>query len=140
MTRPLMETLTDGIASSDAVTLARWEKLEADISHFVEGGYINWGLMKWLEPKKQGFWELKSIRPRPSLRVFGRFAHEDVFVGTHVVERAGLKGKWSLEWELEKLACEESWRLALGDLEPFSAQFYESYITTNAEKNVRIPS
>ena len=89
----LKTVLLDGqidaaLTCGDGPRVARWEKLLADISAFVEGALINWALMKWLDPKKYEHWELRSVRPRPSLRVFGRFACPDVFVGTHVVERA----------------------------------------------------
>ncbi len=83
------------IGSSDPTTQDRYQSLRADIDHFVSGGFINWGLMKWLDPKKHEVWELKSVRPRPSLRVFGRFALPNVFIGTHLAERRTLKGKWS---------------------------------------------
>jgi hypothetical protein len=94
--------------------------------------------MKWLDPKKYEHWELKSVRPRPSLRVFGRFACPDVFVGTHIVERTKLKGKWTIEWEIEKLTCEDHWKAALGNFIPFSARDYEGYITENATRYVGI--
>jgi hypothetical protein len=90
--------------------------------------------MKWLEPKKHEIWELKSVRPRPSLRVFGRFAQANVFVGTHIAERKSLKGKWSLEFELEKLRAEEIWNRIFNTKTPFSASHYEGYITENASR------
>ncbi len=115
----------------------RWAKLEADIGHFVAGGYINWQLLKWLDPKKYEHWELRSVRPRPSLRVFGRFALPDVFVGTHVVARSPLGGKWSVEWEIEKLRCEDVWNKSFVS-SPFTGETYEHYITDNASREVRI--
>jgi hypothetical protein len=138
MTPFLRGQIDTALGSADAKMVSRWERLVADISHFVEGGFINWGLMKWLEPKKFEHWELRSVRPRPSLRVFGRFACADVFVGTHVVERQSLKGKWAIEWELEKLSCEDHWQRALGNLPPLRAENYEGYITDNATRHVRI--
>lgn len=138
MTSTLKTQIEDALASDDPSTVKWWEKLVADISFFVEGGLINWGLMKWLDPKKYEHWELKSTRPRPSFRVFGRFAFPDVFVGTHVVKRTELKGKWTIEWELEKLNCEDHWKAALGNFAAFSAPSYEGYITENARKEVRI--
>jgi hypothetical protein len=88
--------------------------------------------MKWLDPQKFEHWEIKSRRPRPSLRIFGRFAKPNVFVGTHVVERTRLGAKWSLDWELEKLVCEDEWKAALGEHPPFRGRAYEDYITENA--------
>ncbi len=138
MTPALNAQISSALASDDVSVVYRWDKLRADISHFVECGFINWNLMKWLDPKKYEHWELKSVRPKPSLRVFGRFACPDVFVGTHAVERTSLKGKWTIEWEIEKLRCEEHWKEALDGFAPFIAESYEEYITENAAKSVRI--
>lgn len=125
-------------AVTDVKQIARWERLNADIAHFVGNGYINWNLMKWLDPRRFEHWELRSVRPRPSIRVFGRFAAPDVFVATHAVERALLGAKWDVRWEIEKLVCEDEWHLALGDEPPFSADDYTRYITQNASKDVRL--
>lgn len=138
MTTHLATQIENGCRSDDSGLKARWEKLRADISHFVEGGYVNWNLMKWLDPKKFGHWELKSVRPKPSLRVFGRFACPDVFVGTHAVERKHLGGRWAMAWEMEKLRCEDYWKATLNNFQPFSAEMYEGYITENASKRVGI--
>jgi hypothetical protein len=114
MSEVLAAQIQTGITSSDQKLAERWERLRADISHYVENGLITWNFMKWLDPKKYEHWNLRSVRPRPSMRVFGRFAEPSVFIGTHTVARASLKGKWSIEWELEKLRCEEIWTRIFG--------------------------
>ncbi len=119
--------------------MERWEKLEADISHFVEGGYVNRSLLKQLEPLKYEHWCLRSVRPRPSIRIIGRFGAADLFVGTHALLRNSLAGKWSPAWEHEKLVCEDHWRGAVGDMAPFSGATYTDYITENAHEGVKIP-
>jgi hypothetical protein len=119
--------------------MERWDRLRADLSHFVENGLMTWATMKWLDPQKYEHWEFKSRRPRPSLRMFGRFAQPNVFAGTHIVERAPLGAKWSLNWELEKLICEDEWKRALGDDAPFfHGGAYETYITENAYRFPRV--
>jgi hypothetical protein len=115
----------------------RWARLEGDMKHFVGGGFVNWSLMKWLDPHKFEHWNLRSKRPKPSLRVFGRFALPDVFVGTHVVARGALNKKWHINWELEKLRCEDIWK-DCGLKEPFSGSAYDDYITENARRDLRI--
>lgn len=136
--RPLWGSLESARRSSDERTIRRWAQLEADIGHFVRGGYVTENLLKQLAPEKFEHWELVSRRPRPSLRVFGRFAKPNVFVGTHVVERARLGGMWSPQFEHEKLVCEDHWRDA-GLPEPFRATRYEDYITENASRRLRVP-
>jgi hypothetical protein len=139
MTKQLTSQLANARSSPDQTIVERWERLRADIAHFVENGMINWSFMKWLEPKKQEIWALRSVRPRPSIRVFGRFAEPNVFVGTHAAERTTLGGKWSLEWEMEKFICEEQWTLALGDSDPFRSPNYNDYVTENASSEPEVP-
>lgn len=115
----------------------RWSKLEADMAHFVEGGYVNWNLMKWLDPKKQEVWELKSVRPKPSIRVFGRFANPNIFVGTNLQFRNCMKGKWSKEFWEEISKCEQIWA-SLFKSAPFKGKNYTDYITENAEQRVGV--
>jgi hypothetical protein len=140
MTKRLKEQISEGLVSPDAKRVERWDRLRADIAYYVGNGLVTWSLMRWLDPKKFEHWELRSVRPRPSLRVFGRFAEADVFIGTHMVERAPLGGKWSLNWELEKLICEDEWNQALPGCAPFRASSYEEYITENAYRFPRVPS
>jgi hypothetical protein len=139
MCEPLYRALNCGKVSPDESVRNRWATLEAAMSHFVEGGLVTEDLMKQLKPEKYEHWELRSRKPRPSLRVFGRFAKPDVFVGTHVDRRDRLGGMWSPEFEHEKLVCEDHWKTA-GLLPPFSHHefLYEAYITENARRKLRM--
>ena len=107
---------------------------------FVEGGYVTQDLIKQLAPPKFEHWTLRSRRPRPSMRVFGRFAKPDVFVGTHVVLRKDLGGMWSQYFEHEKLICEDHWKSAgLTSVFTDAPKFrYTAYITENASKYIRM--
>jgi len=133
----MQEDLDAGLASADPKIVDRWASLQADMAHFVEEGLITWKFMKWLEAKKQEVWELISKRPRPSLRVFGRFALPNVFIATHVAQRNLLGGKWSLAFEIEKLKTEEIWNDLTAE-PPFAADEYEKYITVNARRNPKV--
>ncbi|MHB1101991.1 MAG: hypothetical protein ACYC0C_04250 [Devosia sp.] len=140
MCESLHNDLVEGRASQDEKERQRWATLEAAMSSFVEGGYVTDNFIKQLLDKKNEHWELRSRRPKPSLRVFGRFAQPDVFIGTHVVPRKLLGGMWSPQFEHEKLVCEGHWNDAALP-PPFSdaPQFrYEKYITTNASQKVQI--
>ena len=138
MCRPLHQAIEAARLSTDEKTIKRWAQLEADIGYFVEGGYITQDRLKQLDPPQYEHWELRSLQPRPSLRVFGRFAMPDVFVGTHVCERPRLGAKWSLNWEIEKLLCEEHWEAA-GLPDPFHSDAYEAYITEHASRRLGVP-
>lgn len=140
MCNPLCEAIQSGKTSESSKERQKWAALEAAISHFIEGGKITEDQIKQLLPQKYEHWELRSPRPRPSMRVFGRFARPDVFVGTHVKLRSELGGMWSSEFEHEKLVCEQYWEEAELS-KPFtdSPGFrYNKYITYNASKKVRV--
>lgn len=140
MCRPLYESIQAGRNVADAKERQSWAALEAAMRHFIEGGYTTDDLIKQLSPQKHEHWELRSRKPRPSLRVFGRFACPDVFIGTHAKPRKSLGGMWSPQFEHEKLVCEGHWMDA-GLPDPYSDRpnfRYESYITSNAKKKIRV--
>lgn len=140
MCRALWASIQEGRSSTDEKERKPWAALEAAMSHFITGGLTTDDLIKQLQPPKYEHWELKSRKPRPSLRVFRRFAKPDVFIGTHVRLRTDLGGMWSPQYEYEKLVCEDHWNAA-GLPPPFtdSPHFrYESYMTSNAHKKIRV--
>lgn len=140
MCKPLYESVQRGRNSPDENERRSWAALEAAMRHFIEGGYITDSLIKQLHPPKFEHWEMLSRRPKPSMRVFGRFAHPDVFIGTHVRRRQELGAMWSAEFEHEKLVCEDHWKDA-GMPDPFTDKpyyRYEHYITSNAHKKIRV--
>jgi hypothetical protein len=142
MCKPLYREIHNGRSDPDAKVRQRWAALETAIGYFVEGGYITEDLIKQLRDQKHEHWELRSRKPKPSLRVFGRFALPDVFVGTHVERRDSLGGMWSSQFEHQKLVCEDHWREA-GLPEPFTdaPHFrYERYITSNAQRKIKVTS
>ncbi len=141
MCMPLHTAIQIGRTETDPKLRDRWAQLEASISYFIEGRYVTDDLMKQLKPPKFEHWELRSRKPRPSLRIFGRFIKPNVFVGTHVTPRPLLGGMWSSQFEHEKLVCEEYWSNT-GLLSPFSdsPRFrYDKYITENASRKVKVP-
>jgi hypothetical protein len=140
MCKPLYEGLEKGKQHLDEKFRQRWAQLEATMIHFVEEGRMTEKLLKQLRPPKYEHWELVNRKPRPSLRVFGRFALPDVFIGTHVKERKALGGLWSREFEHEKLVCEGHY-LDTGLTTFFSDKphfRYEAYITENASPTIRV--
>ena len=143
MCEPLRSSIQEGKGNPDVKVRARWANLEAAISTFVVGGLMNEGLLKQLRDYKHEHWELRNRRPKPSLRVFGRFAKPNVFVGTHVKLRSLLGGMWSSQFEHEKLVCEDHWKAAGLPADGFFSDAphfrYEAYITENASRNVRLP-
>jgi hypothetical protein len=137
---PIRKAIEAGRIDPDEKMRQRWAKVEAAFSHFIEGGWVDENLVKQLVPHKFEHWEFRCRRPRPSIRVFGRFAMPDVFAATHHRLRGDLGGMNSPEFEHEKLVCEDIWRSA-GLGAPFTGAplfAYESYITHNANRKPRI--
>lgn len=96
-------------------------------------------LLKPLSPRRYETWCLRSRRPTPGLRVFGRFALPNVFVGTHVVKRKKLGGFGAMNWEIERLNCEEHWN-ALFQASPLSGgDSLTHYVTENADDGEWLP-
>lgn len=138
--RPIKEAIEDGRVDPDPKVRDKWAEVEAAFSHFIEGRWVDENLLKQLKDYRFEHWEFRCRRPRPSIRVFGRFARPDVFIATHPQRRDRLGGMNSPEFEHEKLVCEECWDLAgLGT--PFTAapEFdYRGYVTSNATRKPRI--
>jgi hypothetical protein len=141
MCKPLLSAIEQGKLSPDEKDRKRWATLEAAMSSFVEGDFVTDDLMKQLVDAKHEHWCLRSRKPKPSMRVFGRFAAKDVFIGTHVKLRSELGGMNSQEFEMEKLICEDHWKNT-GLQEFFSAppKFEYGAYMSNASKKVRVPS
>lgn len=94
----------------------RMAKLRADLERFVKGQNIIVGarlhggcFLKRLEPAEAAVWEIISRNPKPSYRVFGRFARKDVFVATMVIERTLLGEFMSRLWRREIRRCKADW-------------------------------
>lgn len=141
MCAQLWEAVQEGRQAASEKERQMWARLEAAFSFFVEGGLITADFLKQLRPKKFEHWEIRSRRPRPSLRVFGRFALPDVFVATHVKHRMELGGMNSRQFEHEKLVCEDHWRQAGLPDTPFTdaPKFrYTEYVTFNAREKLRV--
>lgn len=138
---PIRAALAQGRRSADEHERQCWAKVEATFSHFIEGGFIDENRLKQLREYKFEHWEFRCVRPKPSIRVFGRFIFADVFVATHAVERKLLGGMNSPEFEREKLVCEDAWKAAGLGIAVYSdaPEFrYEKYITENARRRLEI--
>jgi hypothetical protein len=69
---------------SEAIRMGR---LRSDLDHFSVGGMIvvssgkqKTCYMKQLDPLADEVWEIRSRDPKPSMRIFGRFAATDVLL------------------------------------------------------------
>ena len=119
-----------------------WEErcgdLRADIDHFVEGKLLtvaaksykgHTSQLKRLEPAKDEVWEIRSRDPKPSIRVFGRFADKDLFVALNWRLRVDLGKIGTREWRNARLECKTEWKKLFLAYEPKSGDHLHDYIS-----------
>lgn len=107
----------DSPESNDLEWEQRVADLQAHLERFVTGEPIDPKYLFLLYPKQDAIWEIRSVRPDPSIRVLGLFAAKDVFIATNYALRESLGGWQSREWKNVKKAAQASWR---GLLHPYS--------------------
>jgi len=83
--------------------------LQADLEVFAEGQPIHPKYLFLLYPVEDAVWEIRSVRPAPSIRVLGLFADKDVFVATNYALREELGGWQSREWKQVKRRARAVW-------------------------------
>lgn len=95
--------------------------LRRDLDRFLRGERLTVGYgeeescdLKPLDSQKD-VWEFRSRAPKPGIRVFGRFAEQDVLVATNMEYRKNLHHKRSRQWAVEIASCKAEW----GRLFPF---------------------
>ncbi|MBW7922627.1 MAG: hypothetical protein H3C51_11075 [Rubellimicrobium sp.] len=92
----------------DASLAYRYGQLAGDFDRYVTGDTIPVGFdpydksdnafMARIDPAEYGIWDIRSMAPRPAIRVFGAFAEIDVFVALTTRLRRDLGSRASREW------------------------------------------
>jgi hypothetical protein len=130
--------LSDAIETdlNNPAKAVRTAQLLSTFDTYLGGGLITVGgrkhkaaYMKRLEPESEEVWEIRSVDPRPSIRVFGRFAEPDVFVATNMGFRTDLGGFNSKEFLRAVSACKREWRRSFHTWPPYSGIYINDYIT-----------
>ena len=138
--RPIYMTreVHDRVFGPEAEEAARMGFLEADLVRFINGDRITVARgqeescnLKPLTPVTGEVWEIRSRDPKPSLRVFGRFAAQDVFIATNLEYRKFLGRIRSRNWAIEIGRCKAIWRRLFPFLDPHSGDHLIDYISSN---------
>lgn len=101
-----------------------WEErcgsLYADLDQFINGEIITvaerpfvkgkTAYIKQLYKRHEEVWEIRSRDPAPGMRVFGRFAEQDVFIALTWWNRTDLGGPQSRAWRDAIVGCKTEWR------------------------------
>lgn len=83
--------------------------LQADLEFFVTSKTIDPKYLFHLYPPRDAVWEIRSVRPDPSIRVLGLFAAKDLFIATNHAMRAELGGWQSRQWKVVKRTARARW-------------------------------
>jgi hypothetical protein len=97
----------------------RYAQLSADFDRYVTGDTIPVGMAPYdkgdnafiarISPPEYGIWAIRSVAPKPAIRVFGAFYAKDVFVALITRRRADLGGPESREWAQAREAAIDKW-------------------------------
>lgn len=138
----IMQEATDPTGS----TAFRMGRLISDLDLFSTGERITVGygaektcMMKHLDPRREEVWEIRSRDPKPSFRVFGRFAEPDVFIATNMARRDQLGALGSHEWADEVRRCKVIWRRLFPTYLPHTGESIHDYITENVYEVSNFP-
>ena len=134
----LHDEIEAGASAPDA-TQFRIGQLRRDFDRFSIGQLITVGygrekscFLKPLDPEDEQVWEIRSRDPKPSIRVFGRFACRDVFIATHKALRPNL-GDDRIEWAREIRRCKAIWRQVFPTFDPHSGDSIGDYLSNVIE-------
>jgi hypothetical protein len=104
--------------------------LLADLQSFAEGMDVGVpGFLKPLSGGRDGVWEIRRRKPRPSLRVFALFGRRDVIVLTHAITRNALAGRSDPAWRTEIRRARFIWRQLLPDHAPLIGGKISDYLS-----------
>jgi hypothetical protein len=138
--------LHDEIFGPSAEDADRMGFLEADLARFIDGEVITIARgkegtcnFKPLSPSSHEVWEIRSRDPDPSIRIFGRFAFQDVFIATNLAYRTLLGGLRSRGWAREIAICKATWTHLFPYLHPHSGDDISDYISSNFIDLDKIP-
>lgn len=118
--------------NATAEEIMRGRELWANLDYFIDGHRIflrplfstgEPAFMALLEPPPNEVWEIRSIDPSPSLRIFGSFISKDVFVALTWAARKDLQGRYSKEWRVAIQEFKEEWQVYFGNRLPLSGSY-----------------
>lgn len=103
--------------------------LQADLELFAEGQSIDPKYLFRLYPAADAVWEIRSVRPDPSIRVLGLFATRDAFIATNIALREELGGWQSREWKNVKRTARARWTQLFHTYQPTTSDNIHDLVT-----------
>jgi hypothetical protein len=113
-------------------------ELRAEIDWFIDGKTIyvrpdceegTKALLARLHPASDEVWEFRSIKPKPSLRVFGTFARKNIFIASNWEYRTYLGAEDSEEWAEAITQFKSIWQNSFPSLDPLHGSYPNDYLS-----------
>jgi hypothetical protein len=133
----LIRTLLSGVGLNTREKI-RAAELQADLDYFIDGNRINlrplmsveeYAQMALLEPPSAEVWEIRSVDPKPAIRIFGSFAARNVFVALTWVWRKELSGRYAKDWRAAIQEFNEEWESYFGSVRPITGSYPDAYLS-----------
>lgn len=119
-----------------AAQRGRWLAARAVLEAFVDGYWMtvkskpkSRAQFAILEPHSDEVWEIRDVKPKPSLRILGSFASKDFFIALAPYERSQLGKKTSPEWAMALQIYKEQWKWLFDGHQPMSGSFPDDYLS-----------
>ncbi len=115
----------------------RWGYVRADLEALIQGPLITVATdprrardaqMSQLLPPSDEVWDVRCRDPRPGIRILGRFALKDVFIGLTWEPRLFLKDFDSPEWTNAIAKCQQEWNRRFWN-QPLMGNYPDDYLS-----------
>jgi hypothetical protein len=107
------QLITGTSPGMDVEMRGRWLTARVVLETFMDGKWItiksSRAQMTILRPPEDGIWEIRDVKPKPSLRILGSFIERDVFVALAPYERSELGAPDSAGWSNALRAYKTEW-------------------------------
>jgi hypothetical protein len=121
----------------DVKMRGRWLTARAVLENFVDGKWItikskpnSKAEMGILCPHEDGIWEIRDVKPKPSLRILGSFVRKDVFIALAPYERLELGEKGSEGWTSALQNYKAQWIAMFNGHQPmFGGSYPDDYLS-----------
>lgn len=139
------QEVIDGFNSDnwvDPSEALRFGELRQQFDWFTQGGIITVGWDPYdkkktaqlarTDPVQDEVWDFRCTDPKPSIRVFGRFALPDVFIALEWRYRKEMGGPGCREWNNMILNTIGKWDALFPEIPPHQGATLDEYITKDA--------